>query len=157
MKIELPSLDGRKGEFAHLYEPGEFELGDDQVKLLGTPSISGRIVQKGRRTFVEGRLKARTQVECNRCLKVIDKPVDNEFRLEYVTPIDYEHLGGKELSEEDLRLSIFDGEVIDIDAIVREQILLAVPSYAICSEDCKGLCPVCRSDRNEVDCECFSK
>ena len=35
-----------------------------------------------------------------------------------------------------------------------EQWLLDVPGYALCREDCKGLCPTCGADLNEGECEC---
>jgi len=46
----------------------------------------------------------------------------------------------------------FDGKTIDLDPIVREQVLLALPVSVLCREDCKGLCSVCGQDRNEKDC-----
>jgi uncharacterized protein len=46
----------------------------------------------------------------------------------------------------------FDGKTIDLDPIVREQVLLALPVAVLCREDCKGLCTVCGQDLNEQDC-----
>jgi uncharacterized protein len=46
----------------------------------------------------------------------------------------------------------FDGKTIDLDPIVREQVLLALPVSVLCREDCKGLCSVCGQDLNESDC-----
>lgn len=46
----------------------------------------------------------------------------------------------------------FDGKTIDLDPIVREQVLLALPVTVLCREDCKGLCSVCGQDLNEQDC-----
>lgn len=46
----------------------------------------------------------------------------------------------------------FDGKTIDLDPIVREQVLLALPVTVLCREDCKGLCPTCGQDLNEKDC-----
>ncbi|MBE2254377.1 MAG: DUF177 domain-containing protein [Myxococcus sp.] len=46
----------------------------------------------------------------------------------------------------------FDGKTIDLDPIVREQVLLALPVTVLCREDCKGLCPTCGQDLNENDC-----
>ncbi len=46
----------------------------------------------------------------------------------------------------------FDGKQIDLDPIVREQVLLALPVSVLHSEDCKGLCTVCGQDLNEKDC-----
>ena len=73
---------------------------------------------------------------------------------EYVTAETYLTLETAELGEEDMALSIFDGEFIDIDGIVREELLLAVPTHSICQESCKGFCSVCGADRNVTDCNC---
>ena len=55
----------------------------------------------------------------------MELPISSDFRLEYVTAETYLSLETVELAEEDLALSIFDGEFIDVDEIVREQLLLA--------------------------------
>ena len=51
----------------------------------------------------------------------------------------------------------FDGKTIDLDPIIREQVLLALPVSVLCREDCKGLCTVCGEDLNEKDCGCERK
>jgi uncharacterized protein len=81
-------------------------------------------------------------------------PVDSSFKLEYVTQEDYLAQQADELSDADLDLTVFDGEVIDIDALVTEEILLAVPDHVICKNDCRGICPRCGADRNTRDCGC---
>ena len=48
-----------------------------------------------------------------------------------------------ELQAEDLNLAVFDGEAIELDDLVREEILLAVPGHVLCSEECKGCVPIC--------------
>ena len=50
--------------------------------------------------------------------------------------------------------STYDGDRIDLDEIVREQILLALPTRQLCAEDCKGLCPSCGANLNEKACGC---
>ena len=67
---------------------------------------------------------------------------------------EYKSQQDAELSVEDLDLTIFDGEVIDVDALVAEELLLAVPDHLVCRDDCKGICPVCGADRNVADCGC---
>jgi uncharacterized protein len=48
----------------------------------------------------------------------------------------------------------YSGKVIELDPIVREQILLALPAYPVCDEGCKGLCTVCGANLNERECGC---
>jgi len=49
---------------------------------------------------------------------------------------------------------IFDGKVIELEPIVREQALLALPMNAVCREDCRGLCTHCGQNLNEKQCAC---
>lgn len=48
----------------------------------------------------------------------------------------------------------YRGFVLDIGPILREHIVLAMPSRLLCREDCLGLCPVCGRDRNIEPCDC---
>ena len=154
MRIELSGLENGKGEFAYSYAQQELILEDDRVRLVDPPQVSGNVRQEGRRVHVSGRVAARVQVECDRCLKLVEVPVDSRFKLEYVTPEDYQAQQAVELTEDDLDLSIFDGKQIDIDELVKEELLLAVPDHVLCEDDCKGICLGCGVDRNSVDCEC---
>jgi uncharacterized protein len=154
VRIEIDSREGNRGAFAHVYGPEELDFNDDRVRLIQPPEISGWIVRKGNQVLVSGRVSARTQVDCDRCLKSVGTTVLAEFSLQCVTAVDYQAAHAAELEESDLALSIYDGEAIDIDEIVREQVLLAVPTRALCREDCKGFCPNCGADRNVKECDC---
>jgi uncharacterized protein len=154
MLVELASLERQGGKFAHNYEPGELELNEDRIKIAAPPRISGRIQQSDAKITVTGEVQAELQLECDRCLKSLSIPVSSAFEVEYVTPDVYQAGQGTELLDEDLSLSVFDGAVVDIDELVREQLLLALPAQVLCREDCKGLCPVCGGDRNLKDCQC---
>jgi uncharacterized protein len=87
-------------------------------------------------------------------LKSLSLPVSNTFEVEFVTPDIYRAGQAAELLDGDLSLSVFEGEVVDIDELVREQLLLSLPAQVLCREECKGLCPVCGGDRNLTDCKC---
>ncbi len=49
---------------------------------------------------------------------------------------------------------LFDGKVINLQPIVREQVLLSLPMNAVCKEDCRGLCTKCGQNLNEKECGC---
>ena len=65
-----------------------------------------------------------------------------------------DHEEGAEVSEEDLDVFPFDGERVDLEPLLREQFVLAVPFAPLCAETCKGLCPQCGIDRNTASCSC---
>ena len=156
MRIELENLEGGKGSFAQTYQPDELDLMDERVRLQQPASVTGRIRTSGSEVRVSGTIDARVEVECDRCLKALEVAVSAKFALEYITGQEYESTQVAELSTEEMAVSVFDGEAIDVDEIVREQILLAVPDRALCKDDCKGICSNCGTDLNSGNCNCES-
>ena len=154
MRIELENLEGGKGDFAHVYQPDDLNPVDERVSLTAPATVSGKVRLAGNEVFVNGHVEARAQVECDRCLQPVETPVNADFALEYISGSEYESSEAAELTEAELSVSVFDGKAIDVDEIVKEQILLAVPTRMLCREDCKGICPECGTDRNTGDCSC---
>jgi uncharacterized protein len=154
MRIELEKLEGGKGSFAQVYQPDDLNPVDERVRLTNAASVTGNVRRAGNEVFVNGHVETRAQLECDRCLKPVELPVSADFALEYITGADYESSSAAALSEEQMSVSVFDGEAIDVDEIVKEQILLAVPARTLCREDCKGICPECGIDLNTGDCSC---
>ena len=156
MRIELENLEGGKGDFAHVYNPDELNPVDERVKLSAAAEVNGKIRLAGNEVFVNGHVDARAQVECDRCLKPVEVPVNADFELEYISGSEYETSAAAELTEAEMSVSVFDGKAIDVDEIVKEQILLTVPTRMLCREDCKGICPECGTDRNTGECSCVT-
>ena len=156
MRIELENLEGSKGDFAHVYQPEELNPVDERVSLIAPAAVNGKVRLSGNQDFVNGHVETRAQVECDRCLKPVELQVNVDFTLEYISGSDYESSQVAELPEDAMSVSVFDGQGIDIDEIVKEQILLTVPSRMLCREDCKGICPECGTDRNTGECNCVT-
>ncbi|HSB27219.1 MAG TPA: DUF177 domain-containing protein [Pyrinomonadaceae bacterium] len=154
MRIELANLEEGRGEYAQVYQPQDLDLSDERVTLCGSTSVAGTVRRVGSEAFVDGHLDSCVEVACDRCLKPIEVPVSSDFSLEYITGGDYEESQTAELTDEVMSVSVFDGETIDLDEIVEEQILLAVPTRSLCKADCLGICPKCGADRNLGDCGC---
>ena len=156
MRIELENLGGGERDFAHIYQPDELNPIDERVRLIEPASVKGRVRLSRNEVFVNGHIDARAQIECDRCLQPVDAPVSADFALEYITGSEYESTEVAELTEAEMSVSVFDGEAIDVAEIVKEQILLAVPTRMLCREDCKGICPECGIDKNTGDCQCVT-
>jgi DUF177 domain-containing protein len=155
MRIELDKLEAGGGQFAHAYEPEEIVLDDEHARLTKAPEVSVRASRSGHQVRLRGTITAEAEVDCDRCLNSVSVPIETSFDVVYVPESDYETgAEAAELQEEDMGLSIFDGNAIDVDELVREQVLLAMPVRALCREECKGLCPVCGTDRNTESCAC---
>ena len=154
MRIELVNLEHGRSDFAHVYQPEELGSLDERVSLVEPATVNGGVRLAGADVFVNGHIETRAQVECDRCLKNVELPVSADFVLQYITGSEYESSGTAELTEEAMSVAVFDGEVLDVDEIVKEQILLAVPTRMLCQPDCKGLCPDCGINKNTGDCAC---
>lgn len=154
MRIELENLEGGKGDFAHVYRPEDLNPVDERISLSGPATVGGKVRHAGNEVFVNGHVETRAQVECDRCLQPVEIPVNTDFALEYVTGSEYEAARAVELTEAEMSIAVFDGEAIDIDEIVKEQVVLTVPTRMLCREDCKGICPECGADRNSGECSC---
>lgn len=157
MRIELDKLEGQSAKFAHTYSADELVLDDEHARLVEPPQVTGRINRSGHEVRLRGKITTRAEVDCDRCLRQLTLPVEAGFDVTYVPASDYRDQGTAELQEEDLGLSIYEDEAIDIDELVREQVLLNIPARSLCTEDCKGLCPICGANRNEMPCECESQ
>jgi uncharacterized protein len=155
MRIELDRLQELGGKFSHVYQAGELLLNDEDARLTGPAELQGRIKRNGQAVELSGELRTRIEVQCGRCLKSVVVPVSADFEERFVPAISWRTEVQHELTEEDLSVSVFDGETIELDEIAREEILLAVPAHVLCREDCQGLCPNCGADKNVSACECW--
>jgi uncharacterized protein len=156
MRIELETL-GKGGLFAQSYQPSELPLEEKDLRLIEPAEIRGRIDRKAEQVELTGRLRAKVETPCARCLKPVALPIAAEFSERFVPAVSWRAEEQHELREEDLNLAVFDGESIELDDLVREEILLATPAQVLCSEDCQGLCPDCGVDRNVNECKCETR
>jgi uncharacterized protein len=87
-----------------------------------------------------GAARAPWRATCRRCLREIEGTARAEFR---------EVFERHPTEGETWPLS---GDQADMTEMVREEMVLALPLAPLCRDDCRGLCPECGADRNEVDC-----
>ena len=98
---------------------------------------------------VRGGVVGTVSQDCRRCLDRVEREVDVDITLLFV-PSDL-------LEEEDSethRLELGVGE-IDLEPYVREEVILAIPAFAECRNDCRGLCAGCGENLNESECKCL--
>jgi len=58
------------------------------------------------------------------------------------------------IDEGEAEMGFYEDGGVELEDVLREYVLLALPMQRLCREDCKGLCPVCGQSRNENDCQC---
>ena len=140
-KTFQPADAGGQGEAYRVMEPVEldFDLHKDKERF--------RIV---------GTVKTVLELPCSRCLEPFRLPVDAEIDLRYLPASELSSDDEREIAEEDVDISYYRDDQIDLTELLREQFYLALPMKPLCRDDCKGLCPQCGVNRNTGTCECGS-
>jgi uncharacterized protein len=154
MQIEIEQLTEAGWPFTHNYTPAELALEDELIRLVKDTQVVGRASRKRQRVHVRGRIETELEIACDRCLAPLTMPVQAEFDVSYDPPGTEDVIDNAEMQAEDLETTIYTGESLDLDELVREQILLAVPTRNLCREVCQGLCPTCGVNLNTQTCAC---
>jgi len=139
MKIMVARIP-EEGSSYNGSDPGAvMDLGDDPfVKVEGevqyalyAQCVSGELI-------VRGTLSVNLGLRCIRCSEFFSTTVaDSDFLRAY--PI----------SE--------DTDSMEISPDMREDLLLHIPTFMVCSERCKGLCAQCGANLNKSSCECEAR
>ena len=97
------------------------------------------------------RLRGSTAVDlfipCDRCLDDVRIHFPIEINLSVATDEEPDGI-------EDDERSFMDGCILDVDKLITNEIVVALPTKVLCKEDCRGLCPVCGTNLNHGDCGC---
>lgn len=113
--------------------------------------------RSGRQIFFRGLLKGIVEGCCARCLKQYEFSLQKEFDF-VLTPEPSESDRKVEaLSREDLGLSTYSTDEIDLTPLIREQAMLALPTRPLCAENCRGLCGTCGVNLNHETCACSAR
>jgi uncharacterized protein len=162
MFLDIKDLEIRPLDFEEEFPPDIIDLGSDILQRTALKA-SGRaeVVEEhhGKHEIIKdirlrGRLSAKLELQCARCLEPVPQDVNREFELLY-RPLGVD-AGRDELSVTDAEAEIgyYQGDGILLEDVLREQVLLALPLKVTCSEDCRGLCLHCGKNLNQEQCSC---
>lgn len=104
---------------------------------------------------LQGRLAATLQLDCDRCLSRYVLEVDTELQILFEVEADTSwRVKDLEYKIPDLDTVVLEEPVIDLDDVIRQQLLLALPVKKLCAEQCKGICRRCGTNLNQNVCGC---
>lgn len=128
------------------------------VELVDAPTFMQLDLQLSKMdetVIVRGKIHGEYSVTCGKCLGaariVVDEP---DLILTFLPPTQMKHGDDEELSAEDLDVLLHDGEELDLEPVLREQMILALPIAPLCREDCQGICATCGAELNFEKCKC---
>lgn len=111
--------------------------------------VEGRLSSAGHgRFYFSGHIDGTAATSCRRCLVDVSSPVHEDVQLLFA------EAGMEEADEDDVVELPAGARQVDLRPAIREEWLLAIPGFALCREECLGLCPTCGADRNTGACSC---
>ncbi|MFM8352242.1 MAG: YceD family protein [Actinomycetales bacterium] len=147
LDLRALALQRRPGSMVEIERefPGPDDLG---VPMARVPAGSPVLVQVRLESVLEGVLVTGTADvevvgECARCLEGLDWDETVEFRELFVYPATDARDAVVEAPSEDDGLAVIENECIDLEPLLRDALIPALPMAPLCDPDCAGLCPTC--------------
>lgn len=144
------SFEEPEGEVNRVLDKGPVH----EFRVEGPIGVEISYYRAGTELFFSGELHAPTHAVCARCAEEFEQTSERDFRF-VLTP---QVVGYDDKNDaEDLELSVYEGNEVDLSPLIREQLLLSLPTRPLCREDCRGLCPRCGANLNLVQCGCAAE
>lgn len=111
--------------------------------LVGVPEgadvhLDLRLESVSEGVLVSGTVSATAVGECGRCLRPISTLVEVAVQELFAYPD-----STTEATTEQDEVGRLRGDLIDLEPVVRDAVVLALPATPLCRDDCPGLCPEC--------------
>ncbi len=157
MFLSIKEMELRKIRFDETFQPGQIDFSGEDLEQSGPLHATGvaeLLAHSDGEVRIQGRYTVEMAAECDRCLVRARLPLDAGFDLFYRPMSDIAREEEVEIDEGEAEIGFYEGGGMELEDILREQVLLALPMQRVCSDVCKGICPVCGKNRNESECGC---
>jgi DUF177 domain-containing protein len=152
--ITLQELELHRVAVSKTFRPGALDFEEAEFRQAEPLTVNAEAELAWKEIRVRGHISGALEAACDRCLQQIRIPVEQDFDLPY-RPMEEIALEEEvEVGEDELKVGFFSGDGVNLEDVVREQVLLSVPMKMVCRPDCQGLCPVCGANRNVKQCGC---
>ena len=141
---DLPRRPGLMREMSRTI-PAPADLGIDVIGVAqgSDLELDFRLESVSEGVLVSGTARAELSGECARCLDPLTSQLEVEFQQLYVYP-------GNDIDDDDDETGQLIDECADLEPVVRDAVVLALPLAPLCQDDCAGLCPECGARRDDV-------
>jgi uncharacterized protein len=133
------------------------------VRQIGLLPVAGRadllLEHRGHGVEVPDiRLRAKYhgdfELLCARCVEPVPEKMAGEFDLIFRPWSADAESGERAITVDETEIGYYEESGLSLEDVVREQVLLSLPSRTLCKDDCKGLCPRCGQNLNQGTCNC---
>jgi uncharacterized protein len=157
MFLSVKEMERRKIRFDETFQPGQIDFtGEDleQGSPLCAAGSAEVLTHSDGEVRIQGKYTVEMRAQCDRCLGGARFPLDAGFDLFYQPMSSIAREEEVQIGPGEAEIGFYEGGGMELEGILREQVLLALPMQRVCREDCKGICPVCGRNRNETACDC---
>ena len=154
MRLDLSRIRTPHERFEQAYPPEAFAPDPERFRVVAPVSLAFDIFKDNDQFRLAGHTRTTLELPCSRCLEPLSIPVDLPFDLRYQPHTANAGEGEREIEEDDLSTAFYENDEIDLEQLMREQFYLALPMKPLCSDTCRGLCPVCGTNLNRGTCDC---
>ncbi len=148
LRVDIRDLDAGPVETTAQLEPDDPVFEGLGLEFQGPVRVGGQLQASGTDEFLwRGELTGQLRTSCRRCLKDLSLPLRAQVGVLFSMDPDAADDPSVYLVPEPM-------SHVDVRPAVREEIALAAPKYALCREDCRGLCQRCGADLNAGPCRC---
>jgi len=153
MRIDVQKLQA--GPETHIlnHNPAFFDLVGKDCEV--SEKVKGKVTFSlvGDKVLMEGNIQTSARMECVRCLAPVKIPIRKSFTMVFI-PKEEEPSQKESFNPEEENTSYYTGKTIYPDMEIRDLVLLEIPDYPLCREDCPGLCVHCGANLNNGTCRC---
>lgn len=110
-------------------------------------TVKGKAFNKADVVYLELDINFDFSGVCDRCAEDVNKQYSISLNKIVVAQLANDDANDDEYI-------VLDNNVLDVDALVEEEIQLFLPQKMLCSEECKGLCFKCGKNLNKENCDC---
>lgn len=154
MRITLAELEFHRVTVSECYAPGALDYHGAEFRQVAPLQLEAQAELLGTEIRMRGRLVTRLGANCDRCLGPVEIPVSHDFDLFYRPMETIAKEEEIQVPPDEMEIGFYDGVGIESADVATEQVILSFPMKIICKSECRGLCPVCRVDRNVAQCDC---
>jgi len=127
---------------------------DNDFRFAGPVNYALNIRKYDDRIQIKGTVGFVLTLICGRCLEDFEYPVQTNLDIELEPKASLSDVSELELKNDDLNVYYYEGDEIDLDPFVYDEVMLNIPMKPVCREECKGLCGVCGKNKNYEECRC---
>ena len=153
LQWNIHSLREGANGFHFLLRVKDLELDLNGPHIRGPIECTLTLTKQGTKIILDGNARFSLVLECARCFARFTLDKEERMTAYYLSAKPTSHENEK-LSRDDVLTEYYEDDIVDARPLLHDILTLAKPMKPLCSETCRGLCPLCGQNLNTTQCAC---